>query len=164
MSEFDVKIVKLEPIRVVSFNAYGANPEIEAGKKLIAWAKSQGMFKVRGKHRIFGFNNPMPSPGSPNYGYEFWITIGPDEKANDETIKEFSGGLYAIEHCEVKNDPYESIPAAWMKLGTWLRGNSRYHHDTSREGLEEHVAPFPFENTGDFSLDLYAPILELETK
>ena len=66
MSELDVRIVELEPMRVASFHAFGESPELKASKKLVDWAKPKGLLDAKGTHRIFGFNNPDPSPGSPN--------------------------------------------------------------------------------------------------
>jgi hypothetical protein len=75
MSELIVQIVRLEPTRVAAALGYGASPEMEAWGKLLAWAESQGLLAEIHKHRFFGFNNPNPSPGSPNYGYEQWMTV-----------------------------------------------------------------------------------------
>ena len=45
------------------------------------------------KARFFGFNNPNPSPGSPNYGYEQWLTVGPEVQAEGGiVIKEIPPG------------------------------------------------------------------------
>ena len=97
MEELEVQIVKLEPMRVASFYGFGAGPENEARDKLVAWAEPKGMLENPDEHRIFGFDNPIPSHGSPNYGYEFWITVDPDvEPEGDIRIVDFFGGLYAI--------------------------------------------------------------------
>lgn len=158
MEKIDVKIVKLEPMRVASAYAYGASPENDAQKKLIAWAKPRGLLNTTGQHRIFGFNNPDPSPGSPNYGYEFWITIGADvEPAGDIGIKEFNGGLYAITRCRIRNGAFDIIGVTWKKLAVWREGNSNYRCAT-HQWLEEHIGPF--EVSKDFTLDLYLPIAE----
>lgn len=157
MSELDVRIVKLEPMRVASAHAFGPGPEGEAMEKLVAWAKPKGLLDDRKGHRIFGFNNPDPSPGSPNYGYEFWIVIGPDVEPEDEIkVKEFPGGLYAVTRCEVLGDAYDIIPATWKQLVTWLE-NSKYRGST-HQWLEEQLSPIG--GTEDFVLDLYMPIVE----
>ena len=83
MNELNVRIVKLEPMRVASFHGFGTSPEHQAAENLIAWAGPKGLLDAGGKHRIFGFDNPCPSPGSPNYGYEFWITIEPHVKPEE---------------------------------------------------------------------------------
>ncbi len=102
MSELDVRIVTLPPLRVAAFRAFGAGPETPAWAKMEAWAKPKGYMDKQGQQRIFGFNNPDPAPGSPNYGYEFWITVGPEVDTQEGfTIKEFAGGLYAVTNCAV---------------------------------------------------------------
>jgi len=158
MSELEVHIVKLEPMRVASFHGFGQTPEDEAWKKLVAWAKPKGFLDDPDHHRIFGFNNPEPSPGSPNYGYEFWITVSAEvQPAGEMEIKGFSGGLYAVTRCEVQGRPYETIPATWKKLVLW-RENGKYksaHHQWLEEHLREKGAP-----ESDFNLDLYLPIAE----
>ncbi|NIW49114.1 MAG: MerR family transcriptional regulator, partial [Gammaproteobacteria bacterium] len=68
MSELPVRIVKLEPMTIASTYGFGEQPEIEAWEKLLSWAREIGLSLK--DHRFFGFNNPNPSPGSPNYGYE----------------------------------------------------------------------------------------------
>ena len=158
MKEQDVRIVELEPMRVASAHAFGPGPEGAAMQKLMAWAEPKGLLADPGKHRVFGFNNPDPSPGSPNYGYEFWIVVGPDvEPEGDIKIKEFSGGLYAVSRCEVLGDAYDVIPAAWKQLVVW-RENST-HQCGSHQWLEESLGPFG--STDSFTLDLYLPILYL---
>lgn len=158
MIELEVRIVKLEPMRVASFHAYGNSPEREAGKKLIAWSKPKGLLDDPIKHRIFGFDNPSPMPGSPNYGYEFWIVIDPDQESEDDVkVKECSGGMYAVLRCEVSGDPWESIPAAWQRLVAWREGSSKYRC-LSGDYLEEHIGPFEIHD--NFTLDLYMPISE----
>ncbi len=158
MTELEVRIVKLEPMRVASFHGFGQTPEDEAWKKLVAWAKPRGFLDDPDHHRIFGFNNPEPSPGSPNYGYEFWITVSAEvQPAGEMEIKGFSGGLYAVTRCEVQGRPYETIPATWKKLVLW-RENGKYksaHHQWLEEHLHEKDAP-----ESDFNLDLYLPIAE----
>ncbi len=159
MTELEVRIVKLEPMRVASFHAYGADPEHDAAKNLVDWAKPLGMLDDPEKYRIFGFDNPTPSPGSPNYGYEFWITIEADMEPESEVdIKEIPGGLYAVTRCEIKGDAYEVIPETWKRLVKW-REDSEYGCGNTY-WLEEHIAPSPFEVSNEFTLDLYFPITE----
>jgi DNA gyrase inhibitor GyrI len=156
MSELDVRIVKLEPLRVASAHAYSGSPEEDAMKKLIAWAKPKGLLDDPQQHRVFGFNNPDPSPGSPNYGYEFWIVVGPDVEPEGEiAIKEFPGGLYAVTRCEVKN-PWDDIPGTWKRLAAW-RENSKYR-GANHQWLEELLSPLGA--VDEFVLDLHLPIAE----
>ena len=80
-------------MRVASFLATARVPERLAGEKLRAWAEGR---EFAGKRRVFGFNNPIP-PGSPNYGYEFWVELAAGEDSRRGAAeKSFSGGLYAV--------------------------------------------------------------------
>ena len=153
MSQQEIKIVKLDPMRVASFHGFGSEPETMAWDKLSAWAKKKGL--EDGTFRIFGFNNPDPTPGSPNYGYEFWITIGENVESDGEAeIKQFPGGLYAVAHCEVKGD-FEAIGRGWKAMITWLE-DSPYKR-ASHQWMEEHPASLDFVPE-EFVLELFAPI------
>ena len=151
MAEIEVRIVALEPMRVASAYGFGEQPEMIAWEKIFDWAKRQGI-KDLSSHRFFGFNNPSPSPGSPNYGYEQWITIGPEAEGDDDIeIKDFPGGLYAV----TRSEGLQNISENWMKLAVW-REESKYqqaHH----QWLEECFTPLA-ERLEDYVFDLYAPI------
>ena len=163
MNESKVRIVKLEKIHVASLHGFGKEPENQAWGKLIAWAKPKGYLDDLKNHRIFGFNNPNPSPGSPNYGYEFWMIVGEDEKPEGEVeIKDFPGGLYAVSRCFLPGGPGPEIGDAWQKLVLW-REHSRYR-GANHQWLEEHIEPEGEGGmetpAGKFDLDLYLPIAE----
>jgi DNA gyrase inhibitor GyrI len=158
MTSKDVRIVNLVSTRVASVHAYGSQSEDLAWKKLEIWAKKKGFFEKPGDHRIFGFNNPSPSPGSPNYGYEFWIVVGDEIELEGEVdVKVFPGGLYAVLRWDGQGDPNETIPASWKELVKW-REKSRYKSD-KHQWLEEHLRPEKGEEV-EFILDLYLPISE----
>ena len=155
MSDLDVRIVTLPPLRVAAFHAFGAGPEMQAWAKLETWAQAKGYMDKPGEHRIFGFNNPDPTPGSPNYGYEFWMMVGPEVQAEEGcTIKEFAGGLYAVTICPVK-DAWQDIPATWKKLVAWCE-SSKYRM-VRHQWLEEHLSA-PGQPGVEFVLDLHLPI------
>ena len=153
MSEIEVRIVTLEPMRVASAYGFGEQPEEQAWSKILNWASSQGFENLR-QHRFFGFNNPNPSPGSPNYGYEQWMTVGLEVVGDEEIeIKDFPGGLYAV----TRSEGLQNISENWKKLVIW-REDSKYkqaHH----QWLEECFTPLA-EHLEDFVFDLYAPIVE----
>ena len=154
MSDLDVRIVKLESMRVASVRGFSESPEKLAWEKLVAWAKPKGLLDDLKQHRIFGFNNPDPSPGSPNYGYEFWIMVGPDVEPEGEVrIQDFLGGLYAVTRCQ----GVDNITETWKQLIRW-GVDSKYKH-ASHQWLEEHLTPIgaPFDQ---MTLDLYLPISE----
>jgi DNA gyrase inhibitor GyrI len=155
MSDLDVRIVKLEPLRAASFWGFGASPEKVAFEKLFAWARPRGLLDDRQTHRLFGFDNPSPSAGSPNYGYEVWIVVGPDaEPEGDMRIVSFDGGLYAVTRCVVPKGRFDAIGAAWKKLVVW-REDSKYKCG-AQQWLEEHLS-LELPNT-EFVLDLYLPL------
>lgn len=157
MSELDVRIVTLEPLHVASALGYGESPEELAFGKLMPWAKEKGLLEEKGKHRIFGFNNPDPSKGSPNYGYEVWIEVGPEVEGEGEIeIKEFPGGLYAVTRCVVPKGNFEVIGATWKKLVAW-REDSKYKCGKHQWMEESIMLDLP---DTEFVLDLYMPISE----
>jgi DNA gyrase inhibitor GyrI len=161
MSEFNVRLERLAKLRVASLHGFGTQPELQAWDKLAEFAGNRGYLNDLSHHRIFGFNNPDPTPGSPNYGYELWITVDPEVSAEGEVeIKEFPGGLYAVARCDATGNPYEVIPAAWQQLVVW-REQSTYQPG-SQQWLEEHI---PAEGKGlvetaggAWVLDLYLPL------
>lgn len=157
MSDIEVRIVKLPPLRVVCVNGFGEGPETMAFAKMKAWATAHNLL---GKpYRLFGFNNPDPSPGSPNYGYDVWITVDQAVQADGEArIIDFPGGLYAVARIDVK-DPYADIPGTWQKLVKWME-SSKYRHGR-HQWLEEHIGPLDqMDGEQSFTLDLHLPITE----
>jgi DNA gyrase inhibitor GyrI len=130
--QLDVRIVALSPMRVASACGFGPEPEGLAWTKLLTWARQQGLGGDFQGHRFFGFNNPSPTPGSPNYGYEQWITTEAGEQPEgDVTVKVFEGGLYAVARCQGPQNIYET----WKALLVWCE-NSRYTM-APRQCLEE---------------------------
>jgi len=114
-AQVEVRVVRLEPLHVASALGFGPNPEHLANEILRTWARANGLGQDLKAHRFFGFNNPSPSPGSPNYGYEVWMTVGPDALSGQSVeIKDFPGGLYAVARCKLRN-----ITEAWGKLAAW---------------------------------------------
>ncbi len=157
MSDIEVRIVKLPPMRVACVNGFGGSPEEMAFDKLKAWATAHNLLDK--SYRLFGYNNPDPSPGSPNYGYDVWITVGESIQADEEArLLEFPGGLYAVTRLQV-NNPGSDIPDTWQKLVKWME-NSKYQPGR-HQWLEEHIGPLD-EMGGEqpFTLDLHLPIAE----
>lgn len=165
MSELEVRIIKLEPMCVASALGFGDHPEEMAWNKILSWAKPLGVLDDLKTARFFGFNNPDPSPGSPNYGYEQWIVVGSDAQASgDIKMKDFPGGLYAVTRCKLNN-----IGEMWQRLVVW-RDGSKYQcasHQCLEEVLnrEEILTPDGNKLPDDIvfqtmTLDLYLPIAE----
>ena len=164
--ELDVRIAKLEPMRVAWVNGYGEQPEGEAWRKILAFANAQNLLDDLKARRFFGYNNPDPSPGTPNYGYDQWITVGPEISSQDEIqIKDFDGGLYAVASCV----GVENIGITWKNLVRWFE-DSKYDKG-NHQWLEEVLNPEVFikpdgtpnqteETLGLVKFDLYLPIVE----
>jgi DNA gyrase inhibitor GyrI len=155
MEEFNVRIVRLGYTRVISTHGFGESPEGVAWDRLIAWLKQDNHMQLAEKARFFGFNNPNPTPGSPNYGYEQWMTIPEDFQVEegDVRVAEFTGGLYGVAHCDLSN-----ITEVWQKLAAW-REDSPYK-PAYHACVEECLTP-PLEGViGNLEFDLYVPIAE----
>lgn len=156
MTKPDVRIVTLPPMRVAMTYGFGPGPEGIAWDKMNDFLRLSNVLEDGQTHRFLGFNNPSPTPGSPNYGYEQWITVGPDTAAQGEAkIKEFGGGLYAVMHCKLK-----VIGEAWQQLVAW-RESSPYRN-SRHQWLEEALTP-PIHGTDNIDwdnveMDLYLPI------
>jgi DNA gyrase inhibitor GyrI len=159
MENQEVRIVTLPPLRVASFYVYSEYPEIEGWSKLVTWAKAHGMWKTPPETRIFGFDNPGSSEGSPNRGYELWLTVEREVQADEQIkIKEFPGGLYGVLRCDVTTaDPFEIIPATWQELVRWLE--TSHYKLGKHQCLEEHLTHNEIGGQ-NFILDLYLPIVE----
>lgn len=151
MKEASLRLVTLPPMRVASARGFGTSPEPIAWDKLLNWAKDNGIPTEQGETRFFGFNNPNPSVGSPNYGYEQWMTVPEDVSGSGEIqVKEFPGGLYAVTRCTLGN-----IGEAWMSL---IASVERSSSETGNgQWLEECLSSAPAEFP-DAVFDLYLPV------
>ncbi len=159
MKDLKVRIVTLPPMRVICFNGFGPSPEGQAYDKVSAWLKSKGMWEDGKERRFFGYNNPDPSPGSPNYGYDVWVTVDETVQAEgDARIINFPGGLFAVTRVEAGPNG-EGIYDTWQALAAWVEHSKYKAEYCSRPCLEESPNPFHSPPTG-FTLNLYEPIRE----
>lgn len=163
MKELEVKIVRLEPMRVASVRAISKTPEHDAWEKMRAWAEPKGLLGDIEKHPVFGFNNPDPSPGQKEYGYEFWIRVEADiEPEGAVEMKEVEGGLYAVTVCKLKEEVEseffrkEGYLESYKKLADWVK-SSKYEFG-KRRWLEK--AHDPGASEEELVLDIYCPIEE----
>jgi effector-binding domain-containing protein len=149
----DVRIVELEPMRMISAYGFGANHEDLAWEKIKSFAEKRSINLKESSTTTFGFNNTNPSKGSPNYGYEIWLPVKDDiEPDGDLKIVNFNGGFYAVTTFK----GLENIGTAWGNLVKWREG-SKYinaHHQWLKELLTLD-AP-----TEEFVFNLYLPIDE----
>lgn len=128
----NAEIVRLAEMTCARFHALSASPEEEAWRLLETWAGPQGLLDASSTSKIFGFNNPDPSAGSPNYGYEFWITV--EGVTADIKIVHFTGGRYATVPYE-SDTPHE-LPKAWKALVDWAEESE--HLLGTHQWLEGH--------------------------
>ncbi len=155
MDQKDVRIVELPALRVAWVIGFGESPEMQALEKMNTWLKEHNL--PTSQIRLFGFDNPSPSAGSPNYGYEVWATVEPEiEPGSGVGIKTFEGGLYAVARYSGKP---ELLPHAWAQLMAWVEASS--YAPGRHQWLEEHLYQ-PAALQGDVDkmvFDLYLPII-----
>lgn len=127
----NVQIVELEPMRVACSHAIGTSPEALAFEKMLNWAKAR---QILSGARLFGFNNPSPEAGKPEYGYEVWMTIDDSVEASEDiSIRNFEGGLYAV--TDVTG--VENITNRWRELVNWQKSST--YQRGQHQWLEEHI-------------------------
>jgi DNA gyrase inhibitor GyrI len=154
MSDLEIRIVTLDPLRVASAYGFGASPEGIAFKKIETFAATNHLLEEDKLPSTFGFNNPDPSPGSPNYGYEVWLPIAEDVQAQgDISIKNVSGGLYAV----TRLTGVQNIGDVWKQLAQW-RESSKYRNG-NHQWLEHLLSPLD-SSIEAYVFDLYLPIAE----
>ncbi|MFW9809520.1 MAG: effector binding domain-containing protein [Candidatus Thorarchaeota archaeon] len=159
--EIQVEIRQLDPMTVASVQVISKTPEEDAWKKLVAFAEPRGLLKDQKKNPIFGFNNPDPTKGQEEYGYEFWIRIDSDMKLDEGvTKKKFSGGLYAVKRCNLTKEATSEftqehgVSESWFRLTEWLKSSE--YKQGSHQWLEKSVNPNKPDE--DLLLDLHMPI------
>jgi len=150
LTELEVKIVELEPMRVASFRAVSESPENDAFQKLYAWTQSKGLLDDLKKHPVYGFDNPSPSPGKKNYGYEFWIKIDDEYEDHEVEIKDVHGAKYAVTTCYNLKD----IGETWKRIDEWALING--YEMGEAQCLEK--AHDPAASEEEVVLDLYLSI------
>lgn len=156
MEHLDTRIIRLEPMTVVSALGFGPQPEILAWDKILAFARKNSLLDRPQRPRFFGFNNPNPSAGSPNYGYEQWMILPPGiQPDNDLEVKDIPAGLYVV----ARFQGLEHITQMWMRLVAWCEA-SRYRMSEA-QCLEELISPIEdMDDLSKYIFDLYLPIIE----
>jgi effector-binding domain-containing protein len=154
MKDLEVRIVQMEPMRVAVAHGYGETPELIAMDKMLAFLASRGLeFE---DVRWFGFNNPNPSPGSPNYGYDVWATVGPDvEGEGDIVIREIPARRYAVTRFKDLNN----IGEVWKQLVLWFE-DSPYKKPAYWHECLENLLVHPDTPYEEYVFDLYLPIAD----
>ncbi|MEW5872336.1 MAG: GyrI-like domain-containing protein [Chloroflexota bacterium] len=155
MSNLDIRIETLPPMRLISAYGFGPSPEMVAADKMAAFLKAKGLLEGYGSAiPHYGFNNPNPSHGSPNYGYEIWALLPPEvEPEGDLRLVAFNGGLYAVTCFE----NLENIGRVWGELVQW-RESSPYL-EASHQWLEHLLNPLE-PDPAKYVFELYLPVKE----
>jgi len=152
----DVRIVKLPPMRVVSALGFGKEPETQAWTLIKDYAAQVGIDLAAEGTRTFGFDNPSPSPGSENYGYELWLPVGPEVEASEPLeIKEIPGGTYAV----TRFTGLSNIGRVWKELVAWFEDSPYTCPSNCYQCLEEQHQPAE-RDPEKWIFDLYLPIAE----
>lgn len=148
-----VRIIELKPMKVAACRAESPSPESDAWVILAAWMEERRLQHLS-TTRVFGYNNPGPTQGNPVYGYEMWAAVPEGTEASGPvTIKNFSGGLYAVTTAYL----YE-IPQRWRQLSDWLNENKQWAYGP-HQCLEETISPWGTPDS-DLQLDLLMPIVK----
>jgi len=153
MQDIEVRIVELAPMRVLSAYGFGKSPEPVAWERMKDWIARNGLADEVACHRFYGFNNPDPTPASPNYGYEQWMTLVDGWEPSDPvggTIKTFAGGRYAVARSGLSE-----IGVRWQWLAEWAETQGL--RMGAHQWLEQVVSSID-DPPEDLVLDLYLPL------
>ncbi|WDV48094.1 effector binding domain-containing protein [Clostridiaceae bacterium M8S5] len=165
----NVRIIFLPPSTVASIQFYCDEPEQHAAEVMDRFVKENNLCKIKPDLRHYGFNNPNPSPntpeGMPDHGYEMWVTIPEDMVVPKPLTKKFfKGGLYAAHMIKMGNFH------EWEWLDEWANNNDTYEPKLGdpicMDGcIEEHLNYINNVNNENFQLesmqlDLLIPIKE----
>lgn len=154
-TEFHARIVDLPGFSYVSFHAMGKSPETIAFDKLVTWAKPRGLFENPVDNPIYGFNNPNPKKGVPEYGYEFWLVVPSTFEEDGVEVKHFDGGRYAVTTTQLFPLSPDNVIPSWPRLVQWSKDEG--YTCGTHQCLEKSLNPFAKEEK-DILLELYYPI------
>jgi len=112
----EVRYVDLPEMTVASALGFGKEPENQSNRMISEFAKAKGIRIGSEDHPAFGFNNPNPSPGSENYGYEQWLKVDPGtEPLGDIKIKQIPAASYAV----TRFTGLSNIGSVWQRFSAW---------------------------------------------
>lgn len=153
LSDHDVRIIELKPMKVAWCQIESTSPEKDAWDIMLKWVEEKGLCDIS-TTRYFGFNNPSPTKENQLYGYEVWVTVPDGTEGSDKIkVKDFAGGLYAV-----TNTFLYDIGERWGKLNNWVSESD--FEGGKHQWLEESIAPSRMWHHKNTQLDLYFPIQE----
>jgi DNA gyrase inhibitor GyrI len=152
MTDPIVRLVKIDAMRAAVFHGFSKTPENDAHQARLAWTQQKGLLDSRSTYLLLGRNNPPPSPGKAEYGYDCMITIRDEIELEDEIqIEEIPAGLYAVVRTNLAD-----MEKQWHWLYNWVE-NSQYA--VAGHGLEE-ILCGDESDPDTFLFDLWLPVTE----
>jgi DNA gyrase inhibitor GyrI len=111
----DVRLERLPAMRAAHVHVFSESPEEDAWRKMEAWAEPRGLLDEGVGTRIFG-RNIYPTDEPEPYGYEFFLTIGPNVETGSEIeVVEVQGGLHAV----LRFEDLDNMGEAWERMLDW---------------------------------------------
>jgi len=154
VSQLSVQIVELPPMRVASALGFGTEPEMQASTLIHEFANKAGIELNFNTLRLYGFDNPSPSLGSPNYGYEFWLPVDASVEAIDPIqIKHFKGGIFA----STRFTGLSNIGPVWKELVAWIEDSDYDFGPDCHKCLEKNDTPLE-QDPEKWTFDLYLSV------
>lgn len=156
MTDLTVEMRDLDEMVVVSGSGFGVEPEPLAWNLIFEFAALHGFDVVSGEHRFFGFNNPNPSPGIPEYGYEQWMTIPPDLEVDPDgpvARKVVPSGRFAV--TRFKGLP--RITDTWQEFVRWFEESGLEPGGDWQQCYEEMLNPGE-QSPDEWEFELYLPV------
>jgi DNA gyrase inhibitor GyrI len=157
-----VRIVRLEPMRVACVPAVGLTPEAEAWTRLLAWAGQRGLAQQpadedgRGAQpgqRLFGYDGSLVGPDG-QHAYVACLALEPASSIKEGEpveLRDLEGGLYAVARCQLAD-----VAETWGRLGLWVESSA--YRRGAHPWLEEHLT-WPLAPWHEVVLDLYHPVV-----
>ncbi|MFC2107876.1 effector binding domain-containing protein [Candidatus Bipolaricaulota bacterium] len=156
MVQLKVDIVDLPAMRVASALGFGKEPETQAWEMIRAFAEKAGIDQRAEENFTYGFNNPNPSPGSENYGYEIWLPVDSSVEAVEPVrIKQFPGGKYAT----TRFTGLSNIGRVWKELVAWVEDSPYAFGPNCCQCLEKALSPFE-QDIEEWVFELYLSVAE----
>lgn len=161
----DIRIIKLPKMTIASYGAISETPENDCWKVVNKLVEDYSLQDCPG-FRHFGFNNPDPTPGKAEYGYEMWVVVPENLPIPEPFVKkEFAGGLYGALPTYMT-----VIGERWGQLFDWVQTNDSYELDVDipnmRHELEECMDYVAFNSeatpVSEKQLDLLLPIKRID--
>lgn len=163
----DVRITYLPPATVASIHCIGENPELNSGRLLNEFIRTNNLATLKPDFRHYGFNHlDSNMPDGNNHGYERYVTIPDDMEVMSPFVKKhFCGGLYAAHM--IPMGAFEE----WEWIYNWVKNSPIYDFnfgdpECMNGSLEEHLNYINLYMLSDedldvkMQLDLLIPIKE----